>query len=59
MIAPATHGLSHPLGTVSAMGALKPWHLLILSFCCLGVTGVVAAVAVVFARGKRRRPPGA
>ncbi|MFC6567658.1 hypothetical protein [Actinoplanes utahensis] len=41
------------------MGALKPWHLLILSFCCLGVTGVVAAVAVVFARGKRRRPPGA
>jgi hypothetical protein len=38
------------------MGALKPWHLVVLSGCCLLVTIMVAvtAVAVRNARARRR-----
>ena len=33
------------------MGAIKPWHLMILAtVCCLGVAGVVAAVALLVRR---------
>lgn len=37
------------------MGALKPWHVLALLCCMVGVTGIVAAVvAIVFASKKNR-----
>lgn len=38
------------------LGGLKPWHVLMLLCCMVGVTGIVAAVvAVVFATKKNRR----
>ncbi|MCP2329013.1 hypothetical protein HDA40_007520 [Hamadaea flava] len=38
------------------MGGLKPWHVLMLLCCMVGVTGIVAAVvAIVFATKKNRR----
>jgi len=35
------------------MGALRPWHLLILSLCCLGSTAVIAGVAVLLVRRRK------
>jgi hypothetical protein len=35
------------------MGALKPWHLLILSLCCL-LPVVAAAIGGVWAVSKKR-----
>ncbi len=32
------------------MGAVRPWHLMILLICCLGVAGVIAAVALLMRR---------
>lgn len=32
------------------MGALKPWHLILATVCCLGVAGVIAAVALLVRR---------
>lgn len=38
------------------MGAIKPWHLIVLLCCMVSVTGIVAAVlAIVFAANKRKR----
>ena len=34
------------------MGALKPWHVLFLMICMLGVGGIVAALVVVLTRRK-------
>jgi hypothetical protein len=38
------------------MGAIKPWHLILLLCCLLSVTAIVAAVlAIVFAARRRRQ----
>jgi len=36
------------------VGALKPWHVVVIgAVCCLGTTGIIAAVLVlVLRRGK-------
>jgi hypothetical protein len=36
------------------MGAIKPWHLLILFSCFLAVTGIVAAISIVIAKQRRK-----
>lgn len=36
------------------MGAIKPWHLLILFSCFLGVTGIVAAIGLTIAKTRRK-----
>ncbi|GAA1866476.1 hypothetical protein GCM10009687_37500 [Asanoa iriomotensis] len=40
-------------GTTAVVGAVKPWHLALLSFCCLGTTAVIAGVALLFIRRRR------
>ena len=29
------------------MGALRPWHLILTTLCCLGVAGIIAAVVLL------------
>lgn len=36
------------------MGALQPWHLLVLGFCCVVVVAVVVLIVVLVTRGNRR-----
>jgi hypothetical protein len=38
------------------MGALKPWHLMVLLACCLLPVAASVAVGVAAARRARRRP---
>ncbi|GAB2579881.1 hypothetical protein Aab01nite_56010 [Paractinoplanes abujensis] len=37
------------------MGAIKPWHLLILISCFIAVAGIVAAIAFAWAQSRRKR----
>lgn len=37
------------------MGAIKPWHLLILIGCFIVVTGIVAAVVFAWAQSRRKQ----
>lgn len=37
------------------MGAFHPWHIAVLSLCCLFVTAVIAGVAALVVYLNRRR----
>jgi hypothetical protein len=35
------------------MGAIRPWHLVVLSFCCLGSTAIIAGVVLLLVRRRK------
>ncbi|GID32700.1 hypothetical protein [Paractinoplanes brasiliensis] len=37
------------------MGAIKPWHLLILFSCFIAVAGIVAAVVFAWTQSRRKQ----
>ena len=39
-----------------SMGALRPWHLMVLLCCLLTVTAIVALVVALIIRSSRPKP---
>ncbi|MBL7260758.1 hypothetical protein [Paractinoplanes lichenicola] len=37
------------------MGAIKPWHVLILISCFIAVAGIIAAISFAWAQSRRKR----
>jgi hypothetical protein len=50
-----------PLAYPASMGALRPWHVVVLGLCCLFVAVIAGLVVLVVQLTKRRQqpPPGA